>query len=33
MVIPDIESILGEKLTAFAPNTTLVPYRRKKEQE
>ncbi len=33
VVVPDIESILGDKLTAFAPNTTGVPYRIKKERE
>lgn len=27
--LPGIESLLGDKLTAFAPNTTGVPYRRK----
>ncbi len=30
---PDINSILGEKLTAFAPNTTGVPYKTEKEKE
>jgi hypothetical protein len=33
VVVPDIESILGDKLTAFAPNTTGVPYRKNKERE
>lgn len=27
--LPTIESLLGDKLTAFAPNTTGVPYRKK----
>ncbi|MFT4154353.1 nucleotidyl transferase AbiEii/AbiGii toxin family protein [Parafilimonas sp.] len=30
---PDINSILGDKLTAFAPNTTGVPYNVEKEKE
>lgn len=30
---PDINSILGDKLTAFAPNTTGVPYKAEKEKE
>jgi hypothetical protein len=30
---PDINSILGDKLTAFAPNTTGVPYGMEKEKE
>ncbi|MCA0447270.1 MAG: nucleotidyl transferase AbiEii/AbiGii toxin family protein [Bacteroidetes bacterium] len=30
---PDINSILGDKLTAFAPNTTGVPYGKGKEKE
>ncbi|MBN2729705.1 MAG: nucleotidyl transferase AbiEii/AbiGii toxin family protein [Bacteroidales bacterium] len=30
---PDINSILGDKLTAFAPNTTGVPYFVEKEKE
>ena len=30
---PDINSILGDKLTAFAPNTTGVPYNAQKEKE
>lgn len=30
---PSINSILGDKLTAFAPNTTGVPYKKKKELE
>ncbi|MCX6225970.1 MAG: nucleotidyl transferase AbiEii/AbiGii toxin family protein [Bacteroidia bacterium] len=33
VVVPDIESIIGDKLTAFAPNTTGVPYRKNKERE
>lgn len=28
IVTPTIESILGDKLTAFAPNTTGIPYKR-----
>ncbi len=30
---PDINSILGDKLTAFAPNTTGIPYKAQKEKE
>ena len=30
---PDIDSIAGDKLAAFAPNTTGVPYKSKKEKE
>lgn len=30
---PDIENILGDKLSAFAPNTTGIPYGRGKEME
>lgn len=30
---PDINSITGDKLTAFAPNTTGVPYNMEKEKE
>jgi hypothetical protein len=30
---PDINSILGDKLTAFAPNTTGIPYNVEKEKE
>ena len=30
---PDINSILGDKLTAFAPNTTGIPYNAQKEKE
>lgn len=30
---PDINSILGDKLTAFAPNTTGIPYHSEKEKE
>ena len=33
VIMPDIDSIIGDKLTAFAPNTTGVPYGRKKEKE
>jgi hypothetical protein len=29
----DINSILGDKLTAFAPNTTGIPYNAEKEKE
>lgn len=31
--MPDIENILGDKLTAFAPNTTGIPYGKGKEME
>ncbi|MCQ9210848.1 nucleotidyl transferase AbiEii/AbiGii toxin family protein [Granulicatella seriolae] len=31
--IPDVENILGDKLTAFAPNTTGIPYGKGKEME
>ena len=31
--MPDINSITGDKLTAFAPNTTGVPYKMDKEKE
>lgn len=31
--MPDINSITGDKLTAFAPNTTGVPYKADKEKE
>jgi hypothetical protein len=31
--IPTIENILGDKLTAFAPNTTGIPYGKGKEME
>ncbi|GAB4519569.1 MAG: hypothetical protein Tsb004_30620 [Allomuricauda sp.] len=31
--VPTVEAILGDKLTAFAPNTTGVPYGRGKEVE
>ena len=31
--VPDINSILGDKLTAFAPNTTGIPYNAGKELE
>lgn len=30
---PDINSILGDKLTAFAPNTTGIPFNTEKEKE
>jgi predicted nucleotidyltransferase component of viral defense system len=33
VVVPTIESILGDKLTAFAPNTTGVPYNKNKDKE
>ncbi len=33
VVVPTVESILGDKLTAFAPNTTGVPYNKNKDQE
>lgn len=33
VIIPDINSIIGDKLTAFAPNTTGVPYGIEKEKE
>jgi hypothetical protein len=33
VVIPTVDSILGDKLTAFAPNTTGVPFNRRKETE
>lgn len=33
VVTPTVESILGDKLTAFAPNTTGVPFNRGKETE
>jgi hypothetical protein len=33
VIIPDINSITGDKLTAFAPNTTGVPYGIEKEKE
>lgn len=33
VLTPDINSILGDKLTAFAPNTTGVPYRAEKQKE
>lgn len=33
VTVPSIESILGDKLTAFAPNTTGVPYGRDKSLE
>ncbi|MEA1897695.1 MAG: nucleotidyl transferase AbiEii/AbiGii toxin family protein, partial [Bacteroidota bacterium] len=32
-IMPDIDSIIGDKLTAFAPNTTGVPYGIEKEKE
>lgn len=31
--VPSIDSIVGDKLTAFAPNTTGVPYQKGKETE
>ena len=33
VIMPDIDSIAGDKLTAFAPNTTGVPYGIEKEKE
>lgn len=33
VTVPDIDSITGDKLTAFAPNTTGVPYGTEKEKE
>ena len=33
IIMPNIDSIAGDKLTAFAPNTTGVPYGIKKEKE
>lgn len=33
VITPDINSILGDKLTAFAPNTTGIPYNAEKEKE
>ena len=33
VTMPDINSILGDKLTAYAPNTTGIPYRKQKERE
>ncbi len=33
VVIPSIDSVTGDKLTAFAPNTTGVPYGVEKEKE
>jgi hypothetical protein len=33
VVMPTVNTILGDKLTAFAPNTTGVPYNRRKELE
>ncbi|MGM0479722.1 MAG: nucleotidyl transferase AbiEii/AbiGii toxin family protein [Bacteroidota bacterium] len=33
VAVPMTEAILGDKLTAFAPNTTGVPYNREKELE
>lgn len=31
--IPSVDCILGDKLTAFAPNTTGIPYGKNKELE
>lgn len=31
--VPDIDNLLGDKLTAFAPNTTGIPYGKGKEME
>lgn len=33
VMVPTIDSILGDKLTAFAPNTTGIPYRKNKALE
>ncbi|MBC1500619.1 nucleotidyl transferase AbiEii/AbiGii toxin family protein [Listeria weihenstephanensis] len=33
VIVPNIENILGDKLTAFAPNTTGIPYGKGKEME
>lgn len=33
VAVPTAEAILGDKLTAFAPNTTGIPYGRDKEVE
>ena len=33
VIMPNIDSITGDKLTAFAPNTTGVPYGTEKEKE
>ncbi|MCI3028798.1 nucleotidyl transferase AbiEii/AbiGii toxin family protein [Desemzia sp. C1] len=33
VTVPNIENILGDKLTAFAPNTTGIPYNLGKEME
>lgn len=33
VIVPDVENILGDKLTAFAPNTTGIPYGKGKEME
>lgn len=33
VTVPDIENILGDKLTAFAPNTIGIPYGKGKEME
>ena len=29
--VPNLEDILGDKLTAFAPNTTGIPYFKKED--
>lgn len=28
VLVPSVEDLLGDKLTAFAPNTTGVPYKK-----
>lgn len=33
VLVPDVESVLGDKLTAFAPNTSGIPYSKGKEME
>lgn len=33
VTVPDVDSVTGDKLTAFAPNTTGVPYGIEKEKE
>jgi len=30
--VPDFDNILGDKLTAFAPNTTGIPYRKRDKE-
>lgn len=31
VIVPSLEDILGDKLTAFAPNTTGIPYKKKEK--